>query len=73
MRSGMEGTKFLDENNKAKIQTRILNEKVEVKFNFADIKWENNNKDTFIIYSCSEGLFFLVKKSITTLILFISL
>jgi len=56
MRSGMEGTKFLDENNKAEIQTKSSNEKVKVKFNFADIKWDNNNKNTFIVYACSEGM-----------------
>ncbi len=56
MSSGVKDTKVLDRNKTAEIQTRNWNENVRVKFNFADIKWNNDNKDTFIVYACSEGM-----------------
>ncbi len=37
-------------------QTEYQNEKLNIKFNFDDIRWDNDNEDTFVIYSCSEGL-----------------
>jgi hypothetical protein len=54
----------------AEIQTRRLNEMVEVKFNFADIKWKNNNKDTFIIYHIrAQKVCFSGQEFLNTLIL----
>jgi hypothetical protein len=37
-------------------QTEHQNEKLNIKFKFDDIRWDNENEDTFVIYSCSEGL-----------------
>ncbi len=47
---------FLSEKMETQYQTEYQNEKINLKFNFADIRWDNKNEDTFVIYSCSEGL-----------------
>ncbi len=46
---------ILSEKMEIQYQTEYQNEKINLKFNFADIRWDNNNEDTFVIYSCSEG------------------
>jgi hypothetical protein len=48
--------KSLSEQNVAHYKTESENDIIELKFNFADQKWVNENTDTFVIYSCSEGL-----------------
>jgi hypothetical protein len=44
------------ENNVIGINLSTHEERVFVKLNFIDQKWINENRDTFISYSCSEGL-----------------
>jgi hypothetical protein len=46
----------ISENNEIEIVLPTHEDRVFVKLNTIDQKWINENKDTFISYSCSEGL-----------------
>ncbi len=48
--------KSLSEQNVALYKTESGNDIIKLEFKFADQKWVNENTDTFVIYSCSEGL-----------------
>jgi hypothetical protein len=48
--------KSLSEQNVALYKTERENDIIKLEFNFADQTWINENTDTFVIYSCSEGL-----------------
>ncbi len=48
--------KSLSEQNVALYKTESENDIIKLEFKFADQKWVNENTDTFVIYSCSEGL-----------------
>ena len=48
--------KLLPEQNVALHKTESENDIIKLEFKFADQKWVNENTDTFVIYSCSEGL-----------------
>jgi hypothetical protein len=48
--------KSLSEKNVALYKTESENDVIKLEFKFADQKWVNENTDTFVIYSCSEGL-----------------
>jgi len=48
--------KSLSEKNVALYRTESENDVIKLEFKFADQKWVNENTDTFVIYSCSEGL-----------------
>jgi hypothetical protein len=47
--------KSLSEQNVALYKTESENDIIKLEFKFADQKWVNENTDTFVIYSCSEG------------------
>jgi hypothetical protein len=49
-------TEEIPENNEIEIVVPTHEDRVFVKLNTIDQKWINENKDTFISYSCSEGL-----------------
>ncbi len=48
--------KSLSDQNVALYKTERENDIIKLEFEFADQKWVNENMDTFVIYSCSEGL-----------------
>jgi hypothetical protein len=49
-------TQEIPENNEIEIVLPPHVDKIYVKLNTIDQKWINENKNTFISYSCSEGL-----------------
>jgi hypothetical protein len=49
-------TQQISENNGIEINVPTHENRVFVQLNTIDQKWINDNKDTFISYSCSEGL-----------------
>jgi hypothetical protein len=54
--SEMQWSEEIPENNEIEINLTAHEERVFVKLNTIDQQWVNENKDTFISYSCSEGL-----------------
>jgi hypothetical protein len=49
-------TEEIPQNSEIEINVPTHEDRVFVKLNTIDQKWINENKDTFISYSCSEGL-----------------
>jgi hypothetical protein len=54
--SEKQWTQEIPENNEIEIVVPTHEDRVFIKLNTIDQKWINENKNTFISYSCSEGL-----------------